>query len=29
MMSGVAQVMGMKPTFRSFFSSDPFSCAMA
>ena len=29
MMSGVAQVMGMKPTLRSFFSSLPFSCAMA
>src|SRR5882672_1607485 len=29
MMSGVAQVIGMKPIFRSFFSSAPLSCAIA
>ncbi len=29
MISGVAQVIGMKPIFRSVFSSAPFSCAMA
>ena len=29
MMSGVAQVIGMKPTLRSFFSSLPLSCAIA
>ena len=29
MMSGVAQVMGMKPILRSFFSIGPLSCAMA
>ena len=29
MMSGVAQVMGMKPIFRLVFSSAPFSWAMA
>ena len=27
MMMGVAQVIGMKPTLRSFFSSDPAPCA--
>ena len=29
MMSGVAQVIGMKPIFKSFFSSGAFSCAIA
>lgn len=29
MISGLAQVMGMKPIFRSFFSRPFFSCAMA
>ena len=29
MMMGVAQVIGIKPTLRSFFSSEPFSCAIA
>ena len=29
LMIGVAQVIGMKPILRSFFSSAPFSCAMA
>ena len=29
MIRGVAQVIGMKPIFRSFFSSAPFSWAMA
>ena len=29
MISGVAQVMGMKPIFRSFFSGAPLSCAIA
>ena len=29
MISGVAQVIGMKPIFSSFFSSAPLSCAMA
>ena len=29
MISGVAQVMAMKPIFRSFFSGVPLSCAMA
>ncbi|MCY1368026.1 hypothetical protein D9M68_743940 [compost metagenome] len=29
MISGVAQVMGMKPILRLVFSSAPLSCAMA
>ena len=29
MMSGVAQVIGMKPIFKLGFSRGPFSCAMA
>jgi hypothetical protein len=29
MISGLAQVMAMKPILRSFFSSGPRSCAMA
>ena len=29
MMSGVAQVIGMKPIFKSFFSSGALSCAIA
>ena len=29
MISGVAQLIGMKPIFRFFFSSGPFSSAIA
>ncbi len=29
MMSGLAQVIGMKPIFRSFFSGGFLSCAIA
>jgi hypothetical protein len=29
MIKGVAQVIGMKPIFRSFFSIAPLSCAIA